>query len=54
MENKQGNEKKLNILIIDDSNSQRLLLQTYLKNFNIFKLRVAQGSGKTMDKNSIL
>ncbi len=35
MENDQDNEKKLNILIIDDSQSQRLLLQTFLKAFNV-------------------
>ena len=35
MENKKESEKKLNILIIDDSHSQRLLLQTFLKNFKI-------------------
>lgn len=35
MENDIDDEKKLNILIIDDSQSQRLLLQTYLKSFKV-------------------
>ena len=35
MENAKDDEKKLNILIIDDSQSQRLLLQTFLKSFNV-------------------
>ena len=35
MENARDDEKKLDILIIDDSQSQRLLLQTFLKNFNV-------------------
>ena len=35
MENTEDDEKKLNILIIDDSQSQRLLLQTFLKSFNV-------------------
>ena len=35
MENSEENEEKLNILIIDDSTSQRLLLKTFLKNHNV-------------------
>ena len=37
MENRKESEKKLKVLIIDDSNSQRLLLQTFLKNFDLIE-----------------
>tara|TARA_Y100001958_G_C21222133_1_gene547501 strand:- start:1744 stop:2142 length:399 start_codon:yes stop_codon:yes gene_type:complete len=35
MENDRAGDEKLSILIIDDSHSQRLLLQTFLKSFNV-------------------
>ena len=33
--NGKGDDEKLSILVIDDSHSQRLLLQTFLKSFNV-------------------